>query len=182
MKQGRGAWRSTLGDKLSQERWHQIDMYIYRTLISVTILALLAQPFAMFGQSSNDWAAVRPLGSGTEIRVETRSGKKYDGRLQSVSDANISLLHKGQLENIPSSDVKKVSRYGGGSRGKSVAIGAAAGAGAGAGIGGILLASTGGSDNTGGVIAPFIAAGAAIGGVLGALLPGKKKKLVYEAN
>ena len=54
--------------------------------------------------------------------------------------------------------------------------------GAGAGIGGILLASTGGSDNTGGVIAPFIAAGAAIGGVLGALLPGKKKKLVYEAN
>lgn len=156
-------------------------MTIRLTLIGVIIVAVLSQPFALLAQS-NDWSAVKALGNGQEIRVETKSGNKFDGELGSVSDDKIVVSTKGKTEEVAFTDVKKIHRVGNGSRGTGVAIGAAIGAGVGAAIGGGALAATGGSDDTGGVIAPFIGVGAAVGAVVGALIPRKKRTLVYEAK
>lgn len=152
------------------------------TLICVTILALLSHPFPLLAQQSNDWAAVKGLGNGQEVRVETKAGKKIDGTLGSVSDDNIQIVTKAKTEDVAFADVKKVHRVGNGSRGTGIAIGAAIGAGVGAAIGGGALAATGGSDDTGAVIAPFIAVGAGLGALAGAFVRKKKRTLVYEAR
>ncbi|MEQ1604292.1 MAG: hypothetical protein ABL999_05430 [Pyrinomonadaceae bacterium] len=157
-------------------------MTIRWTLIGVTIIALLSQPFALLAQQADDWAAVKTLGSGQEIRVETKSGKKFDGTLGSVSDNKIVVVTKGKTEEVAFTEVKKVHRVGNGSRGPGIAIGAAAGAGVGAAIGGGVLAATGGSDDTIGVITPFILVGAGLGALAGAFIPRKKRTLIYEAK
>jgi len=157
-------------------------MTIRWTLIGVTIIALLSQPFTLLAQQSNDWAAVKALGKGQEIRVETKAGKKFDGSLESVTDEKIVVVTKGRNEEVAVAEVRKVHRVGKGSRAPGIAIGAAAGAGVGAAIGGGLLAATGGSDDTTGVIAPFIAVGAGLGALAGALIPRKKRTLIYEAK
>ena len=157
-------------------------MTVRFTLINIAIFALLSQPMSLFGQTTGDWSAIKALSVGQEIRVETKAGKKVDGKLVSVSDARISVSHGGQAEEFSVADVKKVYRIGKVSRGTGIAMGAAIGAGVGAAIGGGALAATGGSDNTGGVIAPFIAVGAGIGALVGGLIPRKKRTLVYEAK
>ena len=163
----------TKKDKFMTMRW---------LIISITICAFLTQPFVLLAQNTNDWAAVKGLGSGQEIRVETKAGKKLDGKLEAVSDDKISVSTNGKTEEISVSDVKKVHRAGNGSRGTGIAIGTAVGAGVGTAIGIGLLAATGGSDDTGGVLAPFIAIGAGLGALAGAFVPRKKRTLIYEAK
>lgn len=162
--------------------WKVVIMYIRSFLVMMTMFAFLTQPFGAFAQNRGDWSSVRSLGSGSEVRVETKAGKKHDGTISSVTDSGISVLSKGQTVDVALADVKKVHSVGNGSRGKGVAIGGAIGAGVGAAIGGGLLAATGGSDDTGGVLAPFIAVGAGIGALAGAFLRGKKRTLIYEAR
>ena len=59
---------------------------------------------------------------------------------------------------------------GNGSRAKSIGIWTAIGAGVGTGVGVALLAATGGSDDGGKVVAPFILGGAGLGAVIGAVI------------
>ncbi|HQZ97172.1 MAG TPA: hypothetical protein PK108_14905 [Pyrinomonadaceae bacterium] len=151
-------------------------------VVSITIFAFLTQPFVLLAQASNDWRSVKALAGGTEVRVETKAGKKIDGTIEAVSDSTIGVSSKGKTEEVAFTDVKKVHQVKNGSRGPGIAIGAAAGAGVGAAIGGGVLAATGGSDDTGGVIAPFIAVGAGLGALAGALIPRKKRTLIYEAK
>ncbi|MFT3746381.1 MAG: hypothetical protein QM785_19075 [Pyrinomonadaceae bacterium] len=153
------------------------------TLISVVFVALLFQPLELFARQTSDWAAVKAISVGQAVRVETKAGRKYDGKLEAVSDDKISLRSKdGTVDQVAAGDVKKVHRVGSGSRAPGAAIGAAIGAGIGLGVGGGLLAATGGSDSGGKVVAPFIAAGAGIGALFGALTPKTKRTLVYEAK
>lgn len=164
------------------ERETNSHMTFRLTLVFVTMFALLTNPFVLLGQQTGDWAAVKAIGSGQEIRVETRSGKKIDGDLESVSDDKIVVKVKGTSEEVSSSEVKKVYRVGNGSRGPGVGIGAAIGAGAGAAIGVASIASTGGSDDTASVITPFILIGAGVGALAGAFIRKKKRTLIYEAR
>lgn len=157
-------------------------MTIRWTLIGVILIALLSQPLSLLAQQTNDWAAVKALAKGQEIRVETKAGKKFDGKLDSVSDERIQITSKGKIDEVAFVDVKKVHSVKNGARAPEAAIGAALGAGIGTGLGLALLASTGGSDDTGGVIAPFIAVGAGLGALAGALMPRKKRTLIYEAK
>ena len=87
------------------------------------ILILLIQPMLLFGQNAsarNEWSGVISLPTGTSLRVETKSKKKIDGTLNNVSDTAITLLSDGKTESIDRSDVKKVYKVGGGSRGKTI--------------------------------------------------------------
>lgn len=150
--------------------------------MSVVAIALLAQPIFLLGQGSADWASVKILPLGTNIRVETKAKKRFEGVVKSVSDTAITVTTKTATETIDRSDIKKLFRVEPGSRGKWAAIGAAIGAGIGAGLGVALLGATGGSDNAGAVIAPIIGAGAGVGGGLGAAFPERKRILVYESR
>lgn len=152
------------------------------TLIFITIFSIISQPFALLAQQTNDWAAVRSLSLGQEVRVETKAGRKIDGSISSVSDEKISMAVNGANQEIGFVDVKKVYSVKGESRGTGVAIGAAIGAGAGLAIGAGANASRGGSDDTASVVWPFVAIGAGVGALAGAFLRRKNRTLIYEAR
>lgn len=153
-------------------------------LAAIFILALLVQPAYLIGQAAGkyDWSSVRALAPGTSVSVQTKSGKSLEGILESVSDNAISISRRGSTESIASTDIKKLHRVDRGSRGKSIAIGTAVGAGIGVGAGAAALGATGGSDETGAVLAGFIALGAGIGAALGAVLGRKNRTLIYESR
>lgn len=146
------------------------------------IFVLFAQPLFVVGQDLTDWASVKALPAGMNVRAETKSKMRVDGSLKSVTDEEIILTTKNGTETVFRTDLKKVFQVESGSRGKWAAIGAAVGAGIGAGLGLALLGATGGSDNGSAVVAPIIAVGAGIGGGLGAAFPVKKRTLVFESK
>lgn len=153
--------------------------------LSFIIFGLLIQPLLLFGQSTTDhgdWASVTALPAGTSVRVDTKGKKRFDGTVNSVSDASITVLYEGKTETVDRTDVKKVYTVGKGSIGKSVAIGTGIGAGAGLGGAGILLGATGGSDSTAAILAIGIAIGAGIGAGIGAALGGRRHTLVYQTK
>lgn len=157
-------------------------MTVRLTIICITMILIISQPFSLMAQQSNDWSVVKGLSVGQEVRVETKNGKKVDGSVSSVSDEKILVAVNGGTQEAAFADVKKVYRVKSGSRGTGVAIGAAVGAGAGLGIGLGANASRGGSDDTASVIWPFVAIGAGVGAIAGAFLRRKNRTLIYEAR
>lgn len=150
--------------------------------LSFFIFALLVNTLPLFGQTSGDWASLKALPAGIEVRVETKTKKRFDGALKSVSDTTITVAAETGTEAVEKSEVSKVFRINPRSRGTSGAIGAAIGAGIAAGLGFGMLLATGGSDNSGAVVGPIIATGAGVGGALGALFPGKKRTLIFKSK
>lgn len=148
----------------------------------IMIFSIISQPSSLLAQQSDDWAAVKGLSSGQDVRVETKAGRKFDGSVSSVSDDRVSVLVNGGSQEIAFADVKRVYRVKSGSRGTGVAIGTAVGAAAGLGIGVGVNASRGGSDDTASVIWPFVAIGAGVGALAGAFLRRKNRTLIYEAR
>jgi hypothetical protein len=153
--------------------------------ITLIILGLLIQPLFLVGQTPavNDWSGVKALPVEGRLLVETKDGKKIEGKLESVSDTDLSLSRKDKTVTVEKSDVKKIYRIGREPTAKTLVIGTGIGAAVGAIVGVAALAGTGGSDDTGGVLTKFIAAGAALGATAGALgLAFKKRTLVYESK
>jgi len=173
--------------------------YRDRTKFSSFVLLLLASALlgpvfangntrlaVVHGKAQADWATVQGLAKGAKVRVETKDRKTYLGKVDGVTDATLMITtDSGQPQSVARDSVKRVFRFekGDGSRGKSIGIWAAIGAGVGAGIGAAVLGATGGSDETGKVIAPFILGGAGAGAAIGAAIgKGEKKVVVYEAK
>lgn len=160
-------------------------MTIRHPALLLIIFALLSQPLLLFGQAASDhgdWSTVKSLPVGTNLRVDTKSKKRFDGTLNSVSDTSVTVLREGKTETVDKADVKKIYSVGKGSMGKSIAIGTAIGAGVGFGGAGALLGATGGSDSTATIFAIGTAIGAGIGAGIGAALGGHKRTLVYESK
>lgn len=157
------------------------NMTLRRSFVPVLILSILVQSALVVAQTS-DWTRVKGLSTGTRVRVESKTGQKADGTLDSVDDGGIAVNVNGSVRRFAMADVKKVHLREKGSVGKSVAIGAGIGAGVGAGIGFGVLGATGGSDDTGGVLGPIIAAGAGVGALIGGVLGRNKSILIYEAR
>ena len=156
-------------------------MTIRHLALSFIIFVLLTQPLLLFGQNKTDqgdWASVTALPAGSSLRVDTKSKKRFEGTLNSVSDTSITVLRDGKTETVDKADVKKIYSVGKGSMGKSIAIGTAIGAGVGFGGAGALLGATGGSDST----ATIFAIGTAIGAGIGAALGGHKHRLIYQSK
>jgi len=150
----------------------------------LVFFALLTPLFAAMPQT--DWATVQAIAPGTKVRIDTKGGRSYTGNVSRITDSDIMFApNSGAPQTIGRTEVKRIYRLepGGGSRGKSIGIWAAIGAGVGAAIGAAVLGATGGSDETGKVIAPFILGGAGAGAAIGAALgKGEKKRLIYEAK
>ena len=160
-------------------------MTIRHLALSFIIFALLTQPLLLFGQNKTDqgnWASVTALPAGSSLRVDTKSKKRFEGTLNSVSDTSITVLREGKTETVDKADVKKIYSVGKGSMGKSIAIGTAIGAGVGFGGAGALLGATGGSDSTATIFAIGTAIGAGIGAGIGAALGGHKRTLIYQSK
>lgn len=153
-------------------------------MIVLILLGLLTNPVFLLARSASDsdWSNLTSVPVGTRLTIEQKNGGTLKGNFETVTTTSISISKSGKTEAIDRSNIKAIYRSGKNSIGKTVAIGAAIGAGAGAGIGAGVLGATGGSDDTAGVIAPFILVGAGVGALLGALVGKKKRILVYESN
>ena len=132
----------------------------------------------------DNWEALKTVPVGDEVYVETRNGKRSKGRLRSVTDTTLTLSGNNQPVSFDQPTIKKIYRIvNGGSRAKNTLVGTAIGTGIGVGIVAILLASTGGSDSTGEIVAIGMLVGAGLGAGVGVLSgKGNKKVLIYESK
>jgi hypothetical protein len=82
-----------------------------------------------------NWANVKSLPSGAEIRVSLENGKSYRGQLQSVTDDSLIVIAASSQETLARAQIKKIATKSAGHRLRNTLIGAGVGAGAGLGIG-----------------------------------------------
>ena len=163
------------------------------SLIFIFFVTIFGTNFQIaFAQSQqNDWNKVINFAN-NEIAVKTSNGKTIFGKLTSAtaSEIIVQTASKKELTNqsltIQKSEVKKIwaanLRYGK-NPGVTTAIGAGIGAGIGIALGAVLLAATGGSDETNQVLATGAVIGAGAGAGLGFLAGGRghqKKDVLYE--
>lgn len=145
----------------------------------------IASPLAMAQQptASGDWSVVQALAPGDALIVKLKDGRSVDGKLNSVTDAELSLTRNNKSEAFGRDRIFQIySRKRKAEKGKYAAIGAGIGAGAGLGIG--LAKNSPPIDD--GEIYPIIGAslGAGIGAIGGFLFGQAKRKrvLIYQAN
>lgn len=162
----------------------------FTTAIFLVVTLLVINFQVAFAQSNADWSKVTSQVNQI-IAIKNANGKTIYGKLNSANESEIimQIADKeeltGQTQTFQKNEIKKVwvANLRVKKRGKFAAIGAGIGGGIGLGAGIGLLASTGGSDFTGEILAITTAIGAGAGAALGALLPGRghqKKELLYE--
>lgn len=152
------------------------------------VISIFLAPVTCFAQnvtSTNDWAALRNIPSGSKVTVKLKTGKSIDGKLLSVSDSSISLSRNNSSADFKRDDVRSVHQVIKKSATAGTLIGLGVGAGAGAGLGAI-----GASNNDNGfdkidhaATAGLAVVGAGVGALTGYLI-GRRgaKRLVYESN
>jgi hypothetical protein len=101
--------------------------------MKLTLLVVLAAA-AAFAQRAN-WANVKNLPVGEEIRTSLEGGKSFRGQLQSVTDESLVILAANLQQSLPRAQVLKVATKGESHRKRNALIGLGLGAGAGLGIG-----------------------------------------------
>jgi len=141
-------------------------------LLLLSSLALPAQPA--------DWAVVKLLAPGTQVRVE--AGHRRSGPILSVTDEAIVLRSGGQEQTFTRAQVTRVDVKKRGHRKRNALIGAAAGAGAGAGL--AAAAASCGGDCIG---SQAVEIGAPIGlgligAAIGAVIPTGGWRELYRAH
>ena len=134
------------------------------------VLLVLWSPIS-FAQAS-DWAIVMNLVPGQKVKVATRDGKSYVGKVQSITDDELRI---GKDQELSKQDVQRVQLWSSGHHGRNALIGLGVGAGTGAIFG---AASCGGTDawftrgECAAVSAPFFGG---LGAAIGALVPSHGK-------
>jgi hypothetical protein len=122
---------------------------------------------ALSSLAQDSWNRLEQLRQGDRIHVVRGDMRAVDGAFFAVTAETITV----DATQIPRADVVRVTVVRQARRARNAAIGAAVGAGVGLGIAGILLAATGGSDDTTGILVRGLLAGAAVGGAAGAAFP-----------
>ena len=155
---------------------------IVSVLLAITLvyspLARAQQPAA-----SGNWSAVQALAPGDDLVVKLKDGRSVEGKLNSVTDTELSLTRNNKSESFGRDRVFQVyEKKRKSEKGKFAAIGAGIGAGTGLGIG--LAKNSPPIDD--GRIYPVLGTilGAGIGAVGGFLFGQAKRKrvLIYQAN
>ena len=156
------------------------------TIVSVLLaITLVYSPLAKAQQptASGNWSAVQALASGDELVVKLKDGRSVEGKLNSVTDAELGLTRNSKSESFGRDRIFQIyERKRKSEKGKYAAIGAGIGAGVGLGIG--LAKNSPPVDD--GEIYPIggTMLGAGIGAIGGFLFGQAKRKrlLVYQAN
>jgi hypothetical protein len=149
-------------------------------------LALLLLAFAVTAAADANWATVKSLTIGGEVKVSSADGKSYRGQLQSVTDESLVILAANTQQSLPRAQVLKIATKGESHRKRNALIGLGIGAGAGLGIGAGV--DHGGCntncffkiDNIGKAI--FTPLGAIIGTIVGVAWPTGNWHDVYRAK
>lgn len=156
------------------------------TIVSVLLaITLVYSPLAIAQQptGSSDWASVQAVPPGDALIVKLKDGRSVEGKLITVTGAELSLTRDNKNETFGRDRIFQVyARKRKAEKGKYAAIGAGIGAGAGLGIG--LAKNSPPVDD--GEIYPVVGTilGAGIGAVGGFLFGQAKRKrvLIYQSN
>jgi len=147
-------------------------------------LPLLLAFAATLAAADADWAKVKSLTIGGEIKVSAADGKSFRGQLQSVTDGSLVILAANTQQSLPRAQVLKISVKGDSHRKRNALIGLGVGAGAGLGIGaGIDQGCTGfcvGGKDLGKTI--FTPLGAIVGTIIGVAWPTGTWHDVYRSK
>jgi len=145
-----------------------------RTLVLTLILSV-----SVAGQTSvSNWASVRMIAPGTQVRVGAANPAAVRGRLESVSDDALIITNAAGTASYQRPDVHSVAVRKKGHRLRNMFIGMGAGTAAGAGFGGAQ--ASGCRDFLCGLALPFDAAiGFVVGTVTGLVWPTGGWRQVY---
>lgn len=131
-------------------------------------------------QQPDGWNVVQAIPVGEQLLVELKDGKQNKGKLSAVSETELTLLKGSQSTTLNQTNIRRVFRLVGKTRGRSTLKGAGIGAATGAGIG-LVIYLPARDDLAGSIVPGFGAIGAGIGAAIGAIGgSGQKKVLVYE--
>jgi hypothetical protein len=155
--------------------------------ISLVLVASLLLPSVTLAQvpaPTGDWAGLKTVVSGSKLVIKLKSGKTVEGKLNSVSEAALSLAVSGKPLDLGREEILRVYQVRGKSAKKPTLIGLGVGAAAGAAIG------AAGGENDGFFLtkpeaaAAFSVLGAAVGAITGFAFgkSGHKRILIYEAK
>jgi hypothetical protein len=101
--------------------------------MKLALLVVLAASTAA-AQKTN-WANVKSLPIGGDIRVSLEGGKSYRGQLQNITDESLIIVAASSQETLARAQVRKVATKGESHRLRNALLGVGIGAGAGLGIG-----------------------------------------------
>lgn len=148
--------------------------------------ALLLAFAAGLAAANANWATVKSLTVGGEIKVSSADGKSFRGQLQSVTDESLVILAANTQQSLPRAQVLKISTKGDSHRKRNALIGLGIGAGGGLGIGAGLDQSCNSTgwlfrcNNAGKAI--FTPIGAIIGTIIGVAWPTGGWHEVYRSR
>jgi hypothetical protein len=157
-------------------------MLIHQRSVSALLIILLLSEVSL-AKDVHDWNNVRILDIGSTIEVKTKSGEKYEGKIDFAAPDSLSIVVKvprvmQQIIKLRRDEIKEVRTKI--SRGVSTALGAGMGLAIGIGLGQIADSKPGYNEDPG--------AGKLVGGILGFFLGvaagaalGFISKKVYEA-
>jgi hypothetical protein len=155
------------------------------TLGILLAITLVYSPLARAQQpaGSSDWASVRAVPPGDALIVKLKDGRSVEGKLNSVTDTELSLTRNNKSETFGRDRIFQIyARKRKAEKGKYAAIGAGIGAGVGLGLG--IAKNTPHVDD--GEIYAIVGTplGAGIGAIGGFLFGQAKRKrvLIYQAN
>jgi hypothetical protein len=146
--------------------------------------ALLIALACGWASAEPNWATVKSLTIGGEIKVLAAGGKSFRGQLQSVTDDSLVVLAANTQQSLTRTEVLKISVKGESHRKRNALIGLGIGAGAGVGIGAAVDASctgfcVGGKNLGKAVLTPL---GALLGTIIGAVWPTGTWHDVYRSK
>jgi len=153
-------------------------------LSALLVVTLLCSPLAIAQRtSSGEWSAVQTLVPGDELVVTLKDGRSIEGKLASVTDAELSLSRNNKSETFGRERIFQIyAKKRKSEKGKYALIGAGIGAGTGLGIG----AAKNSPPVDDGEIYPVMGTvlGAGIGAIGGFLFGQAKRKrvLIYQSN
>ena len=148
-------------------------------MLKLVLLAVLAVSTAA---AQSDWANVKALPIGQEIRLSLKDGSSYRGQVQSVTDDSLIIVAAASQQTLARAQIKMIATKREGHRLRDTLIGAAAGGGIALGIGAIEDSHCSqciGPKNLGKVLYPPV--GAIAGAVIGVAWPTGGWHNVYKS-
>jgi hypothetical protein len=148
-----------------------------------TLLLVLAAGFAA-AQKTN-WANLKALPVGGEIRVSLNSGRSFRGQMQNVTDESLIIVAAASQETLARAEVAKVATRSDSHRLRNTLIGLGVGAGGGLAIGAGIDHGTCSTcffknDNVGKII--FTPLGAVVGTIVGLAWPTGTWHEIYRSK
>jgi hypothetical protein len=148
----------------------------------LTLLMMLAAAAAI--AQKNNWANVKSVPVGGEIRVSLEGGKSYRGQLQSLTDEALIIVAASSQETLARAQIRKIATKGDSHRLRNTLIGFGVGAGAGLAIGAGEDAQCSphcflGNDIGKAIFTPM---GAAVGAIVGVAWPTGRWHEIYRVK